>query len=409
MAAARVAMDRPVHGGAHDERTSGHHVDATRRQQASPAASDGDGDGDRRHVSRQREAVSTTAVAGLVGGRTRAEWLAPVLAAAEALGAIDVVAVASHSRQVSPSVRKALRRGEELRVHESAAKMISAEKQANLRLVIVSLRGKHNVGVLREILGTSYEGVVLMETELAISPQERVRLLESVRASKIDVGVEDAWAFQPLELLKQKMVASGKLVGRVTRVANEGRALCLHGSAMSRAYIGSPVDVSAIEHVKVREPSAGIKKHRRARSTDGVQIDVLHPKGGARTVRVDGTQGSLSGNCLLPPLGASGDGSGQAILGNLLTYKSKVQGRASNRPSPIQLTVHLSPGPGDVPRRIVTEEVRGTRYEWTNEFGDVTNALDQKQYGALKHVVRAASGRVLYSLAQHMLDMSFCD
>ena len=58
----------------------------------------------------------------------------------------------------------------------------------------------------------------------------------------------------------------------------------------------------------------------------------------------------------------------------------------------------------------MTEE-RGTRYEWTNEFGDVTNALDQKQYGALKHVVRAASGRVLYSLAQHMymLDMSFCD
>ena len=104
-----------------------------------------------------------------------------------------------------------------------------------------------------------------------------------------------------------------------------------------------------------------------------MQIDVLHPKGGARTVRVDGTQGSLSGNCLLPPLGASGDGSGQAILGNLLTYKSKVQGRASNRPSPIQLTLHLSPGPGDVPRRIVTEEVRGTRYEWTNEFGDVTH------------------------------------
>jgi predicted dehydrogenase len=180
-------------------------------------------------------------------------------------------------------------------------------------LLIVAVSAAQNVAA--GLAAIDARCAVLLETPLAPGLAEGRRIASAAARAGRPVGVVEQKAFLPFECFKRKVIESG-LLGRVTVVENNFRALGYHAVAQLRRYLAddaTAVDVQGMKAQAAIEPfvdvtgkvrSAGQEEWRFAtiRFDDGSvaihQSSTEYKKAPFRmgsSLRVYGTKGSIVG------------------------------------------------------------------------------------------------------------------
>lgn len=325
-----------------------------------------------RESEEQRIATNAkTKRVALVGAGNRALYFAPALAYLQDLRLIKVIAVATRSGRVDHTLRDRFSAMEYTSIH----KMLEEERPD---IVLILIHGNSNSVVLEQV-AQSYLGTILIETPVYnCSPSLLVRG---------NIGVLENWPYLPLEQLKQQIIGSG-ILGKLVRVANVRRSICTHGAAKARAYANFPTNFSKINKVDTRAKWT----HARGWTTSGLVVDNLYPKGGMRTMLVEGEFATLMGNCVLTPANA---------IDALLLLQKK-----SGKINRLEVTAHWK-SETDLPSQIQTSIANET-FLWKNSHPQALN-LDSKQYASMLHIFQVASSQqILYPLFQHVTDTKFC-
>jgi len=311
----------------------------------------------------------------IIGAGKRAAYFTPPLQYLVQNLNMKICGVYTRSGRIHPVVKRAF---PNITIYRNLRKMIEWTKPV---FILILIHGESNDSVLHEAMSQNYNGRILIETPTRAATK-------IVFEQRHRVGVLENWPWLPLELVKQKAVHGG-ILGNVTRVINDRRSICTHGSAMVRKYVGSQIPVQSIKKDERRGYSLV-----QAEDSNGIVIVNKFPKGGAREMSIFGTYGSLHGNCVVNK------------ESNLNTLRFQVKGKPV---ADFHLEVIFAENAKtDLPDSIVMR-IGSKAFSWSNELKlDNDIALDQKQYGSLQHLLAIAKGEILYPLEQHLVDLDLC-